>query len=299
MSCGAELEANQLLTALLQGEDFELPNIDMSGTDWDLPGGINNPVLGEIPRLTNDDLTTKTVDGTGTFDYLMKSVSVHLQAEFKANRITGAEYVKAYIELASAAMGNATQFLVQRDAAFYQAALVQMQILNQRAALAIAKAQFINMKYEALTAKSVYGVNKLRLSNESIAYCTAQYNLNNMLPQQLLLLKEQTKNAAAQVGVTNEQIKLVMEQMQQTRAQTLDYRSDGNEVVGLIGKQKNLYTQQISSYQRDAEVKAAKLFTDAWITQKTIDEGLSPPSNFTNSSLDSVLATVKANNGLG
>lgn len=299
MSCGAELEANQLLTALLQGENFELPEVDMSGTDWDLPGGINNPVLGEIPRLTNDDLTTKTVDGTGTFDYLMKSVSVHLQAEFKANRITGAEYVKAYIELASAAMGNATQFLVQRDAAFYQAALVQMQILNQRAALAIAKAQFINMKYEALTAKSVYGVNKLRLSNESVAYCTAQYNLNNMLPQQLLLLKEQTKNAAAQVGVTNEQIKLVMEQMQQTRAQTLDYRSDGNEVVGLIGKQKNLYTQQISSYQRDAEVKAAKLFTDAWITQKTIDEGLSPPSNFTNSSLDSVLATVKANNGLG
>ncbi|MBQ5153795.1 hypothetical protein EGM85_11085, partial [Macrococcus caseolyticus] len=63
-------------------------------------------------------------------------------------------------------------------------------------------------------------------------------------------------------------------------------------------KQKELYTQQITSYQRDAEVKAAKLFTDAWITQKTIDEGLTPPNGFTNASVDDVLSTVKRNNSL-
>ncbi len=299
MSCGAELEANQLLTALLQGEDFELPDINMSGTDWDLPGGINNPVLGEIQRLTNDDLTTKQPDGEGTFDYLMKSVLNHLEEQFKKNRITGAEYTKAYIELTAAAMGNATQFLIQRDAAYYQAALVQMQILNQRAALAIAKAQFINMKFEALSTKAGYGVAKLRLSNESVAYCTAQYQLSSMLPQQLLLLKEQTLGATEQTKLTTGQIAMVREQMESQRAQTTNVRSDGLPVTGLTGKQKDLYDQQITSYKRDAEVKAAKLFTDAWITQKTIDEGLSPPSNFTNSSLDTILGTLKSNNALG
>ncbi|ALA45527.1 virion structural protein [Achromobacter phage vB_AxyP_19-32_Axy12] len=299
MACGAELEANSLLTALLQGENFELPDIDMSGTDWDLPGGINNPVLGEIPRLTNDDLTTKSVDGTGTFDYLMKSVSEHLKAEFKANRITGADYVRAYIELTEAAMNNATQFLVQRDGAFYQAALVQMQVLNQRAALAIAKAQFVNMKFEALTAKSNYALTKLKLSTESAGYCTAQYNLSTMLPQQFILLKEQTANAVETTKLTTGQIAMVREQMESQRSQTTDVRSDGLPVTGLTGKQKQLYDQQITSYKRDAEVKAAKLFTDAWITQKTIDEGLSPPNNFANPSLDAILGTLKSNNALG
>ncbi|AHC56585.1 hypothetical protein JJJA_0069 [Achromobacter phage JWDelta] len=299
MSCGAELEANALLAALLQGEDTEVPNIDMSGPGWDLPGGENNPALTIVPRLTNDDLTTRVPDGTGTFDYLMKSVSNHLDEQYKKNRISGAEYVRAYIELTTAAMSNATQFLVQRDTAYYQAALAQMQILNQRAALAIAKAQFVNMKFDALTAKANYGLTKLRLSTESVTYCTGLFTLDNMLPQQLLLLKEQTANAIETTKLTTSQNKMVSEQAESQRAQTTDTRTDGLPVTGLTGKQKQLYDQQITSYQRDAEVKAAKMFTDAWITMKTIDEGLLPPPSFENASLDGVLKTIKLNNELG
>ena len=366
MSCGAELEANALMTALLGNENFELPDIDMSGTDWDLPGGINNPALGELPRLTNDDLTTKVVDGDGTFDYLMTSVKAHLLVEFKANRITGAEYVKAYIALTEAAMSNATQFLINRDQAFWQAATSQMNLLVSRAQLAIAKASFVNQKFDALTAKANYSLTKLKLSTESVGYCTAQYNLSTMLPQQFILLKEQTtnqveqtknqvehtklvveqtesqrsqttdtrtdglpvtgltgkqkalyeqqiillkeqtknqveqtKNQVEQTKLTTGQIKLVAEQMESQRSQTMDTRTDGLPVTGLTGKQKALYEQQITSYKRDAEVKAAKLFTDAWITQKTIDEGLSPPANFANPSLDGILGTLKVNNALG
>ena len=86
--------------------------------------------------------------------------------------------------------------------------------------------------------------------------------------------------------------------MESARAQTLDTRTDGLAVSGSVGKQKALYSQQITSYQRDAEVKAAKLFTDAWITQKTIDEGLTAPSNFANDSVNTILGVLKANNGL-
>ena len=35
---------------------------------------------------------------------------------------------------------------------------------------------------------------------------------------------------------------------------------DGEKVVGSIGKQKELYTQQIDSYKKDAELKAAKKY---------------------------------------
>ena len=74
---------------------------------------------------------------------------------------------------------------------------------------------------------------------------------------------------------------------------------DGTTVTGLLGKQKELYSQQITSYKRDAEVKAGKLWIDAWITMKTIDEGLLPPDQFTNTEINEVLATLKTNNLLG
>lgn len=277
MSCSAEVEANRLLEELTKGDDFTLPDIDMSGPEWDIPGGDDSPIFGAITKITNESLTTREVGGSGTFDALMESAHNHLKAEFKANRITGGEYTKAYIAMMEACMSNAVQFLLGRDQAYWAAALAQIQAVTARVTLATTKAQFILAKIQALSAKSEYALTKMKIATESETYCAALFNASQMLPQQLKLITEQTE---AQ------------------RAQTLDTRSDGATVTGSVGKQKELYSQQITSYQRDAEVKASKLFTDAWITQKTIDEGLNPPNGFTNASIDTILTKLKSNNGL-
>ncbi|UUB18140.1 hypothetical protein [Escherichia phage ST4] len=277
MSCSAEVEANRLLEELTKGDDFTLPDIDMSGPEWDIPGGDNSPIFGAISKVTNESLTTREVGGSGTFDALMESAHNHLKAEFKANRITGGEYTKAYIAMMESCMSNAVQFLLGRDQAYWAAAMAQIQAVTARVQLATSKAQFVLAKVQALSAKSEYALTKLKIATESETYCAALFNADQMLPQQLKLITEQTE---AQ------------------RAQTLDTRSDGATVTGSVGKQKELYSQQITSYQRDAEVKASKLFTDAWITQKTIDEGLNPPNGFTNASIDTILTKLKSNNGL-
>ncbi len=277
MSCSAEVEANRLLEELTKGDDFTLPDIDMSGPEWDIPGGDGSPIFGAITKITNESLTTREVGGSGTFDALMESAHNHLKAEFKANRITGGEYTKAYIAMMESCMSNAVQFLLGRDQAYWAAALAQIQAVTARVTLATSKAQFVLAKLQALSAKSEYALTKLKIATESETYCAALFNASQMLPQQLKLLTEQTE---AQ------------------RAQTLDTRTDGAVVKGSVGKQKELYSQQITSYQRDAEVKASKLFTDAWITQKTIDEGLNPPNGFTNASIDTILTKLKSNNGL-
>lgn len=277
MSCSAEVEANRLLEELTKGDDFTLPDIDMSGPEWDIPGGDESPIFGAISKVTNESLTTREVGGSGTFDALMESAHNHLKAEFKANRITGGEYTKAYIAMMESCMSNAVQFLLGRDQAYWAAAMAQIQAVTARVQLATSKAQFVLAKIQALSAKSEYALTKLKIATESETYCAALFNADQMLPQQLKLITEQTE---AQ------------------RAQTLDTRSDGATVTGSVGKQKELYSQQITSYQRDAEVKASKLFTDAWITQKTIDEGLNPPNGFTNASIDTILTKLKSNNGL-
>lgn len=277
MSCSAEVEANRLLEELTKGDDFTLPDIDMSGPEWDIPGGDGSPIFGAITKITNESLTTREVGGSGTFDALMESAHNHLKAEFKANRITGGEYTKAYIAMMESCMSNAVQFLLGRDQSYWAAALAQIQAVTARVTLATSKAQFVLAKIQALSAKSEYALTKMKIATESETYCAALFNADQMLPQQLKLITEQTE---AQ------------------RAQTLDTRTDGSVVKGSVGKQKELYSQQITSYQRDAEVKASKLFTDAWITQKTIDEGLNPPNGFTNASIDTILTKLKSNNGL-
>lgn len=278
MACSAEVEANRLLVELTKDEDFTLPDVDMSGPEWDIPGGDDSPIFGAIDKVTNESLTTREVGGSGTFDALMESAHTHLKAEFKANRITGGEYTKAYIALTEACMSNAVQFLLGRDQAYWAAALAQIQAVTARVQLATAKAQYVLAKVQAATAKSEYALTKMKIATETETYCAALFNSSQLLPQQLKLVTEQTETQ---------------------RANTLDTRTDGTVVTGTVGKQKDLYSQQITSYQRDAEVKAAKLFTDAWITQKTIDEGLIPPNGFTNASLDPILTTLKANNHLG
>lgn len=277
MSCSAEVEANRLLEELTKGDDFTLPDVDMTGPEWDIPGGDDSPIFGAIDKISNESLTTREVGGSGTFDALMESAHNHLKAEFKANRITGGEYTKAYIAMMESCMSNAVQFLLGRDQAYWAAALAQIQAVTARVTLATSKAQYVLAKIQALSAKSEYALTKMKIATESENYCAALFNVEKILPAQE---------------------RLIQEQYEVQRAQTQETRSDALPILGSIGKQKELYSQQITSYQRDAEVKAAKLFTDAWITQKTIDEGLNPPNGFTNASIDTILTKLKSNNGL-
>lgn len=278
MSCGAENEANTVFASLTAGTSFEVPDVDLDGPEFQLPDMTDSELYKQIKKLTNNDLVQPDTQGTvGTFNALMAGFRAYLDEEFKKTRITGAEYTKTFIALTEGAMSNAVQFLLGRDASLWQAVNAQIQAVTARVQLETAKAQLVASQYEANNRKAEYALTKMKLATESAQYCIAQFTLNNMMPQQLVLLREQTE---AQ------------------RANTSDTRTDGALVLGSVGKQKELYSQQIVSYKRDSETKVAKLFTDAWITQKTIDEGLVAPEGFTNASLDQILAVLKSNNGL-
>lgn len=297
--CGADTEANALLAALTAGETFPIPIVDFSGPEFQFPFDPNGPLYSPLPKVTLTDLTTRTVGGAGVFDALMASFSAHLRDEYERGRIAGNEYTKAYTSLTESAMSQAVAFLLGKDQAFWQAQEAQINALTARVTLETAKVQLAATQLEALTQKATFALTKMKLATEEVTYCTGKYNLENMLPAQLE--GQQKTNLIANFNLTSmlpQQLNLIKEQTEAQRGQTADVRLDGLPVTGVMGKQKLLYAQQITSYQRDAEVKAAKLFTDAWITQKTMDEGLLPPDGFTNASVNTVLTAIKTNNGL-
>lgn len=401
MSYGAETEADALLTSLTTGLSFTLPTVDLDDPLFKLSAEAADKMYAKVVAPTTADLTSGTVGGSGVFDALMASVSAHLKVEYDKSRITGNEYTQAYIQMTQSAMQMATQFLLGREQAFWQAQQAQIAAINGRIVLETTKVQLAGAQLAALTAKAQFALSKLKLANESVTYGIATYNLASIMPAQLagetaktsllgsqklgqdgknsidtynlatflpaqklgidydnqtktynlnyIMIQQRAKleseaaisayNLAytlpAQLGgiqaqtagetyktssllpgqvgllaaqsaseafktsaILPKQALLLSEQSEAARAQTGDVRIDGPTIGGLIKRQRDLYEQQILSYKRDAELKLAKLFSDAWTVQKTIDEATTPPSNFTNAYIDDVLTNIRINNGV-
>lgn len=140
------------------------------------------------------------------------------------------------------------------------------------------------------------------------------YTLTDLLPSQKALTVAQTSHTDAQKlnvdastdervynvnQILPEQKSLVKYQWQAARAQTYNNHEGGEvDINGLIGMQKDLYAQQITSYQRDAEVKAAKIWSDAFSVLRSTDEDLPVPTQFNETNINEVLTRIKNLNDL-
>lgn len=304
---GGDVLARELMVALLTGEDVTIPVIDLNSTEFQIPGGTNSDAYSILSKLSNADLTTGSITGTGTFDKLMVGVAAQLKGEFDNNRITGAEYTKAYIGITQSALSIAAQFLLGKDSAYWQAVQAQALAVTARLQLQTAKIQNAAVKFEAMTAKANYALSKLKLSSLDVEFATATYNLKNVLPKQAALLDEQLagtiKDTETKTYTLNELMPVqklnLQEQAEAQRAQTMDTRSNGvTAVTGSIGKQNALYAQQIVSYQKDSQLKAGKIFSDIWTVQKTVDESPNVPDAFGYETINSVMQTIITSNGL-
>ena len=293
MSCPTttEVDIPALLAQLTTGLNFSIPNIDLNDPLFNVPVGLDSPLYQAVTRLQISEVTDGTITGPGAFDRFMAGMKAHLTEEYEKGRITGTEYSKVYIAMTELAMTNAVQFLLGRDTAFWEAQQAQIGAINARAVVAKTKLEVAIAKIGAKTAEvqlAIATLQSTKLSEETVN-----------IRAQTSLTCAQKHNIDAQTLNEPKKGRLLDEQFESTRAQTADNRLDGSIVAGAIGKQKDLYTQQITAYQRKSEVDAARIFSDAWITQKTIDEGLTAPTGFTNASLDQVLLALKLNNGLG
>ena len=165
-----------------------------------------------------------------------------------------------------------------------QARVVEIQGVQALVELERAKISAKKDEFEMHGIAAAYAKTKLELAVTeaqhnvvTVQASSEEYKLETMLPTQNSLLQEQ---------------------LESERAKTLDTRSDGSTVAGTVGKQKDLYTQQIDSFQKDAKHKIGKMYLDAWITQKTLDEGLLAPDEFTNTNFNEVLESLRSDNDL-
>jgi hypothetical protein len=273
--------AQQILTQL--GAGFTVPTINLNDPAFALPTVVGNPLYGAVTPIDTDDLTVGVVGGSGTYDRLMTTHQAHLKEQYERGLITGDQYTKAYIELSTVAMQTGLQLLLQRDQSYWNALLIQAQArkaeveaISATVAIQLAKIQLVMTQYQAQNAQAQYVLTLMQVAGEDTKYevahkqllimdeeiLQAQKNLLLMDEQilsaqrQRLLLDEQITQAQRQILLMDEQITLEQiqqdinrEQLEVQRAQTLNTRTDGTPVSGVVGVQR-LYTLEQLEAQR-------------------------------------------------
>ena len=239
----SEILANYLFEQLVGVENAVLPTADLTEDKYDVPWDETSDVFKPVTKTTITELMEE-------FHAIMGGIAVHIGKEYDANRITGAKYADVYLALMQSALQSAVQFALGKDQAFWAAAKTQADAITAQMQNEVAK-------LSAMLARANYALTKLKLATEDSQFGQSEYQRTDILPMQKTMVQEQANSQ---------------------RAQTLDTRLDETTAVsGVMGTQKLLYTQQITSYQDDTHLKAARVFSDLWTTRRTVDDAVETP----------------------
>ena len=224
--------------------------------------------------VTIKSLTGGEVAGAGAFDELMRTVKANLTEEYDAERIVGGEYAEIFLGSINAALSTASAFILQVPTVNQQELLLQEQviqaqkqnlILDQDLLKGIAETALVG-KQEDLIDEQLLKVQAevaLISANKLIADLElTKMGLENdiLVAQKSLSDQELTNLINTDLSITTAREKidaeiLVLNQKRYTEeAQVSDtYGTELAAVTGVIGKQKELYTNQAAGYIRDAE----------------------------------------------
>ena len=84
----------------------------------------------EFSTLSN---ATTATDGTGNFDQLMKVVTLHVEAQFNAGRITGTDYATVYLGALQSTLAQAVNFTLNMNKANNEADLLAQKEITEYA----------------------------------------------------------------------------------------------------------------------------------------------------------------------
>ena len=101
------------------------------------------PELIELPEIITvaiEDITTGSLDGTGSFDKLMQVAKVHLQEEFTKGRINAGDYTQVYLGTMTQVLDQSMTFALTKDKTALELQILQLQyqlaLLNRDKTLA-------------------------------------------------------------------------------------------------------------------------------------------------------------------
>lgn len=252
----SDLLANFLFEQLVGVENATLPTADLTEDKYNVPWDDESDVFKPVEKVSIEELLEQ-------FHAIMGGVAIHISKEFESNRITGAKYADVYLALMQSALQSAVQFALGKDQAFWMAAKTQADAITAQMGNEVAKLQ-------AMLSRANYALIKLKLATEDSQFGQSEFQRTDILPVQKLLVQEQVESQRAQT----------LDTRVDNTVRLIDPNDPTKGLQGILGIQKTLYGQQVTSYQDDTKLKATRVFSDLWTTMKTVDEGTTPSAFF-------------------
>ena len=219
-------------------------------------------------QLSITELTEATLDGGGVLDVLLQTMRLHLDREFKSNRITGTAYATVYAESMAVFLQQAIQYTLSKS----RMALELQQLEEQVALIKLQQDQTIAQTNKIAT-DTVVAIKQGHLIDAQIHQVKAQTNQINA---------ETALKLPAEVASIEAQTALYKQKTITEKAQT------DNSVVGAdstIDRQNEMLAAQTAGFQRDAEQKAAQLLINTWNVRNNADPDTNDV-NFNNKLVD-------------
>ncbi len=156
-----------------------------------------------MTALVIAELSEATLEGTGSFDVLMRAVKAHLDAEFAKGRIKGPEYATVYLGSMELAMKQGVDFLLQKRKNDAEYRLLEQQILNavQEHAVLVAQECKLQAEFDLTQAQTARTNQELALLTQKTATEAAQIlalgvDVDSVIGRQKALYAAQTAGFA-------------------------------------------------------------------------------------------------------
>jgi hypothetical protein len=266
-----------------------------------------------------EDITTVSVEGTGLFDNLMYAVKQHLQEEWNAQRIRGADYSKVYLGLVSAVLTNTVQFVttnalkdLERQKLEEEIALLQLQQTQLQAAIDdfLIRAPLERTKIHEETQLILYQQRQL---SEAItdfvirapierAKIEEEIQLIQYQQQQLLeAINDFLIRAPLERTKISQETALIVDQQALTDSQKdlTDKRIvTENLQPTLVTKQTELLDKQIWGFERNAEAGIIKTLADVWSVNRGTDDTFATPEGFNSAKVNNAVSKLFSELGI-
>ena len=201
----------------------------------------------EISHLTN--VTADTFgEGTGVFDKLMQSVTLHIEQQYDDGKITGTDYANVYLGSLQSIIQQSMQFLLTEQRAGKEADLVDSQIRESEEKIDLIAAQTAK-EYEAISASQSNTVRENILNNKQVI----------KLQKEAVFIEKQTDKIDAEVFKVNADVLKINAEIADQEYITTNIRPEE-----LLKIQEEVDLLQ----SRDLEQLAATVRNDAESTQK-------------------------------
>ena len=126
--------------------------------------------------------------GTGVFDKLMQTITLHIKNEFEEGRISGEDYTQVYLGSLKEVLAQSLQFVLNEQQAGKQAELIDSQIRESEEKIDLLAAQTAR-EYEVISASQANTTRENIINNKQVI----------KLQKESIIIERQTEKVSAEI----------------------------------------------------------------------------------------------------